>query len=303
MTSERSKNSLRKWNKMGRRENNAVKELREKAFIVFYFIFRLEGRSSTNFHLKPSWHLLFLSFMSRAWISKDNCEGIVFDWSIKSSPLARLLRLQIKTSRQDSGEDRTGEGAGSCSKLSGLWWQRSSRDKRAPPSRAEIKTGNISLGPVPGKEPWAVRKRRGRDATGQPCRQWASEQTTCKNSPSQDPVGITITPVTTRPLCHWNTRKSVSSRGWHPGCRATWSPRTWLQSFPPSLWILVLCPKSPTSPTGLGTDHHQTDLTFLLSASSNFISPAWTVFYPPLLPGSYTSFKIQLKDPFLQNTL
>lgn len=92
---------------------------------------------------------------------KTNVKGIVFDWSIKSNPLAYLLRLWIKTSRQDSGEDRTSEGAGSYSKLSGLWWQRSSWDKRAPPSRAEIKTGNISLGPVPGRQPWAVRKSRG----------------------------------------------------------------------------------------------------------------------------------------------
>lgn len=181
-----SKNSLGKWNKMGRQENNALIELSVKGFILFYF-FRAEGRterSSTHFHLKPSWHLLFLSFMSGARVSKDNCEEIVFDWSIKTSPFACLLRLWIKTSRQDSGEDRTGEGAGSYSALSALWWQRSSRDKRAPPSRAEIKTGNVSLGPVAGREPGWRGKAEGLDGTGQPRQQRGSGQATSKNSPS-----------------------------------------------------------------------------------------------------------------------
>lgn len=82
MTSEISKNSLGKWNKMGRQETNALIELRGKALIRFDFFFRVERgreRSSTNFPPKPSWQILFLSFMSGAFVSTDNCEGIVFD--------------------------------------------------------------------------------------------------------------------------------------------------------------------------------------------------------------------------------
>lgn len=228
-------------------------------FMLFFLSWR-KKRSSTNFHLKPSWHLLFLSFMSGAWVSKDNCEGIVFDWSIKSSPLACLLRLWIKTSRQDSGEDRTGEGAGSTQHWVGFDGREAAEIKRAPPSRAEIKMGNISLSPVPGKEPWAVRASPGDrgqapalSATGR----WVGHF--ARTAFALTPVGVTVTPVTLRSLCRRSTGKSATSGVWHSGHLAIWSPLTPLQSPPVSLCPLPRS-KSTSAPPSLGTHQHQTDL-------------------------------------------
>ena len=279
--------------------------------LLFYFIFselKEEQKDLAHPSVLNQAGISFLSFMSGAWVSKDNCEEIVFDWSVKSSPLACLLRLWIKTSRQDSGEDRTGEKAGSYSALSGLWWHRSSWDKRAPPSKAEINTGNISLGPVPRREPWA-----GRESTeGNRCHKPVLAAMGKRRRPLQEelfysyPVGVTSTPGTMRPLCCRNNRKSAASRIRHLGHMAIWSPPTWFFFFWSLLPSISICPcfmhkvhmcshQSGHSPSSNSSPFHQ-------SLEKLFLLPE-----PPFLrlclSGSYTSFKTHLKDHFFQNAL
>lgn len=157
------------WGKRDTPGNKTLEERRGNVGTLFYFL-RADSpteRPRRASILNQADISCFSSFMSGVSVSKHNCTGIDFDWWIKSCPLGRLLRHRIKTSRQDSGEGRTSEGVSSYSALSGLWWQRSSRDKSAPPSKAEIKTGKISLNLVPGREPWAESENTGIESTGQ----------------------------------------------------------------------------------------------------------------------------------------
>lgn len=77
--SEISKNSLGKWNKMGRQENNALIEPRGKAFILFFSELKEAEKDPAQTSILNQAGISCLPFMSGACVSTDNCKEIVFD--------------------------------------------------------------------------------------------------------------------------------------------------------------------------------------------------------------------------------
>lgn len=239
-------------------------------FTLFFSELKEEGKDPAQTSILNQVGISFFVFHVWSLCLRWQLRSDAFDWSVKRSPLASLLRLWIKTSRQDAGEDRTGEGAGSCSMLSGLWWQSSSRDKRAPPSWAEIKTGNVSLGLVPGKEPrkgarggggsrwWGNRRERSHKPA-------LSSLATCRDS--------SPTPILLESASHLSLSgpSAVGTPGSQPllefSIQGAWQPDPHLPGFSLSslclYWPLSHAPVSTCAPTSLGTNHYQTGLHFV----------------------------------------
>lgn len=109
------------------------------SFIFFWVEGRTE-RSSTPFHLRPSCHLLFSSFMLRESESpKTIAKGLGLTDQSKAAPSLLVFRdCELKPPGRKPARTAW-QGGGQYSVLSRLWWQGSSRDKRAPPSWVKLK--------------------------------------------------------------------------------------------------------------------------------------------------------------------
>ena len=139
MTSEISKNSLGKGDKTVGKKTTCWWSRERFYFFIFSELKKEQKDLARTSVLNQAGISCFHLSCLESGVSEDNWEEIVFDWSIKSSPLACLLRLWIKTSRRNAVEDGPERGRAATQHWVGFDGTEATEIKELLPAERKLK--------------------------------------------------------------------------------------------------------------------------------------------------------------------